>query len=174
MAFNDTLFQLGMDLTRSSTTQAEVLGTSAPSREDTGVKFAGTHLIVDLSGAKRLDDVSYIEKTLKRCVELAGGNLLHSHVHRFANNGGVSGVVVLREGHINFRSFPETGDVACDVLFMGADDVSDLVISGLVQAFRPTGQKIERHDRRAAQSVKTKTRRPRLIERVREREQAAA
>lgn len=173
MAFNDTLFQLGMDLTRSSTTQAEVLGTSASRvREESGVKFAGTHLIVDLSGAKRLDDVSHIEKTLKRCVELAGGNLLHSHVHRFPNNGGVSGVVVLREGHINFRSFPETGHVACDVLFMGADDVSDLVVSGLVQAFRPTGQKIERHDRRAADTVKTKTRRPRLV--VREREQAAA
>jgi S-adenosylmethionine decarboxylase len=171
MAFNDTLFQLGMDLTRSSTTQAEVLGTSAPSREESGVKFAGTHLIVDLSGAKRLDDVSHIEKTLKRCVELVGGNLLHSHVHRFPNNGGVSGVVVLREGHVTFRSFPETGDLACDVLFMG-DDVSDLVVSSLVQAFRPTGQKVQRHDRRAAEPVKTKTRRPRLI--VREREQAAA
>ncbi len=172
MAFNDTLFQLGMDLTRSSTTQAEVLGSSAPSREESGVQFAGTHLIVDLSGAKRLDDVSHIEKTLKRCVELAGGNPLHSHVHRFANNGGISGVVVLREGHITFRSFPETGDVACDVLFMGTDDVSDLVVSTLVQSFRPTGQKVQRHDRRAAEPVKTKTRRPRLI--VREREQAAA
>lgn len=172
MAFNDTLFQLGMDLTRSSTTQAEVLGTSAASHEEPGVKFAGTHLIVDLSGAKRLDDVSHIEKTLKRCVELAGGSLLHSHMHRFPSNGGVSGVVVLREGHINFRSFPETGDAACDVLFMGADDVSDLIVSGLVQAFRPTGQKIQRHDRRAAEPVKTKARRPRLV--VREREQAAA
>ena len=173
MAFNDTLFQLGMDLTRSSTTHAEVLGMSASREsEDSGIRFAGTHLIVDLSGAKRLDDVSHIEKTLNRCVELAGGTLLHSHVHRFANNGGVSGVVVLREGHITFRSFPETGDVACDVLFMGADDVSDLVVSGLVQAFRPTGQKVQRHDRRAAEPVKSKTRRPRLI--VREREQAAA
>ena len=68
MAFNDTLFQLGMDLTRSSTTQKEDLGTpsscsvelgagnslSVSSKEFVerdGIKFAGTHLVIDLFGA---------------------------------------------------------------------------------------------------------------------------
>ena len=69
MAYDDTLFQLGMDLTRSSTAQKEDFG-KAPgaqngeqvrgSREDRkdyfierdGVRFAGSHLIIDLFGAK--------------------------------------------------------------------------------------------------------------------------
>jgi S-adenosylmethionine decarboxylase len=172
MAFNDTLFQLGMDLTRSSTTQAEVLGSPASSsHEHHGVKFAGTHLIADLSGAKRLDDVTHIEKTLTRCVELAGGSLLHSHVHRFGPNGGVSGVVVLKEGHINVRTWPADGEVACDVFFMGSEEGADLIVDALAQGVRATGRQVTRHERRSV-APKSKTRRPRLV--VRERAQAAA
>jgi S-adenosylmethionine decarboxylase len=169
MAFNDTLFQLGMDLTRSSTTQKEDLGTpESRSNEYDGAKFAGTHLIADLSGAKRLDDVSHIEKTLKRCVELAGATLLHSHVHRFGTNGGVSGVVVLKEGHVNIRTLPETGDVVCDVFFMGAEEQAELIIDGLIQGFRPTGQQVMRHERKPAASVVKSKRRPRVVERERQ------
>ena len=48
-----------------------------------GVRFAGTHLIIDLFGAKRLDDLKHINETLKRCVEVAGATLLHVHLHHF-------------------------------------------------------------------------------------------
>jgi S-adenosylmethionine decarboxylase len=172
MAFNDTLFQLGMDLTRSSTTQAEVLGSPLPVSDDQpGVKFAGTHLIADLSGAKRLDDVTHIEKTLMRCVELSGGSLLHSHVHRFGPNGGVSGVAVLKEGHINVRTWPSDGEVACDVFFMGSEEGADLIVEALAQGLRAIGRQVTRHERRPP-APKSKIRRPRLI--VRERAQAAA
>ncbi|MGE0856629.1 MAG: adenosylmethionine decarboxylase, partial [Hyphomicrobiaceae bacterium] len=71
-----------MDLTRSSTAQKEdhydtVHAIEPEERKDffierDGVKFAGTHLIIDLFGAKRLDDLKHIERTLKRCVEVAG------------------------------------------------------------------------------------------------------
>jgi S-adenosylmethionine decarboxylase len=87
MAFNDTLFQLGMDLTRSSTAQEEDRRTAAHVAHQTyaqvahddrkdffierdGVRFAGTHLIVDLFGARRLDDLEHIKTTLTRCVAL--------------------------------------------------------------------------------------------------------
>ena len=48
--------------------------------ERDGVRCAGTHYIVDLFGAKRLDDLKLIKETLKRCVEVAGANLLHIHL----------------------------------------------------------------------------------------------
>ena len=37
-----------------------------------GVRCAGVHLIVDLHGAKGLNDIDLIEATLRRCVTAAG------------------------------------------------------------------------------------------------------
>ena len=81
MAYTNSLFQLGMDLTRSSTAQKEDHGQAALGAHDDrkddfierdGVRFAGTHLLIDLFGAKRLDDLKHIRETLKRCVDVAG------------------------------------------------------------------------------------------------------
>jgi S-adenosylmethionine decarboxylase len=123
MAYTDSLFQLGMDLTRSSTAQKEDHGQTALGAHDDrkdyfierdGVRFAGTHLLIDLFGAKRLDDLKHIKETLKRCVEVAGATLLHIHLHHFTPNGGVSGVAVLAESHISIHSWPEVGYAALD------------------------------------------------------------
>ena len=143
MAYDDALFQLGMDLTRSSTAQKEDLHEAArvahEKRKDffierDGVKFAGTHLIIDLFGAKRLDDLRHIEHTLKRCVEVAGATLLHIHLHHFTPNGGVSGVAVLPESHISIHSWPEAEYAALDV-FMYGDARPERVVPVLKEAF---------------------------------------
>ena len=141
MAYTDALFQLGMDLTRSSTAQKEDHGQTAHVAQDVredifierdGVRCAGTHLIVDLYGARRLDDLKLIKETLRRCVDVAGANALHTHLHRFAEDGGVSGVAVLAEGHISIRTWPKAGCVALDI-FMGRDAdphaIGDLIVS---------------------------------------------
>ena len=100
MAYTDSLFQLGMDLTRSSTAQEEDHGLAAPGAhedrkdyfiERDGVKCAGTHLLIDLFGAKRLDDLKLVRETLKLCADAAGANLLHIHLHRFTATGGLAG-----------------------------------------------------------------------------------
>ena len=65
MAYTDSLFQLGMDLTRSSTAQKEDHGQAHVAHDDRkdyfierdGHRYAGTHLIIDLFGAKRLERV---------------------------------------------------------------------------------------------------------------------
>mgnify|MGYP001445111627 CR=1 FL=1 len=165
MAYTDALFQLGMDLTRSSTAQKEDHGQSAlvahDDRKDTfierdGVQCAGTHLIVDLYGAKRLDDLKLIKETLRRCVEAAGASLLHIHVHRFADNGGVSGVAVLAEGHLSIHSWPDKGSVALDA-FMGRDANPQVVVDVVKQAFKPARIVIKEHlraDTAAARTLK--------------------
>ena len=73
-----------------------------------GVRCAGVHLIIDLHGAKGLDDIDLVEATLRRCVDAARATLLHIHVHHFQPNG-ISGVAVLAESHISIHTWPEVG-----------------------------------------------------------------
>ena len=83
-----------------------------------GVKCAGAHLIVDLYGAQRLDDIDHIDATLRRCVTAANATLLHIHLHHFQPSG-VSGVAVLAESHISIHTWPEAGYAALDVFMCG-------------------------------------------------------
>jgi len=158
MAYTDALFQLGMDLTRSSTAQKEDHGLSAlaqtENRKDDlstrdGDRCAGTHLIIDLFGAKRLDDLRHIQDTLKRCVEVAGASLLHIHLHRLGPGGGVAGVAVLAESHISIHSWPEAGYAALDV-FMCGDTQPGLTVDVLREAFAPERTAVKEHLRSAA------------------------
>ncbi|MFM1814724.1 MAG: S-adenosylmethionine decarboxylase proenzyme [Pseudomonadota bacterium] len=155
MAYDDALFQLGMDLTRSSTAQKEDNADNAHvARVDNkdffierdGVRYAGNHLIIDLFGAKRLDDLKHIERTLKRCVEVAGATLLHIHLHHFTPNGGVSGVAVLSESHISIHSWPEANYAALDV-FMCGDANPHLTVDVLREAFRARNVVVKTHQR---------------------------
>jgi S-adenosylmethionine decarboxylase len=98
-----------------------------------GVRCAGVHLIVDLHGAKRLDDLEHIETTLRRCVEAAQATLLHIHLHHFQPSG-VSGVAVLAESHISIHTWPEAGYAALDVFMCGSAE-PDKCIPVLREAF---------------------------------------
>src|SRR5262245_66132621 len=100
-----------------------------------GHRFAGTHLIIDLFGARRLDDLKHIKETLKRCVTVAGATLLHIHLHHFTPNGGVSGVAVLAESNISIHSWPESGYAALDV-FMFVMAHPNAPVAVFIRAFQ--------------------------------------
>jgi S-adenosylmethionine decarboxylase len=100
-----------------------------------GVRCAGVHLIVDLHGAKGLDDIDRVEATLRRCVDAARATLLHIHVHHFTPSG-VSGVAVLAESHISIHTWPEVGYAALDVFMCGSAN-PDACIPVLREAFAP-------------------------------------
>ena len=87
-----------------------------------GVKFAGTHLLLDLWGAKHLDDKAHIEQAMRDCVDACGATLLHIHLHHFTPSFGVSGVAVLA--------------AAFDV-FMCGDAQPENAIAVLKRAFFP-------------------------------------
>ena len=161
MAYEDTLFQLGMDLTRSSTAQKEDLdGTARVVHDDDdqqedrkdffierdGVRYAGNHLIIDLFGAKHLDDIDHVKNTLEDCVDKAGASLLHIHLHHFTPNGGVSGVAVLSESHISIHSWPEADYAALDV-FMCGDARPELCVDVLREAFEAREVVVKTHQR---------------------------
>lgn len=123
MAFNDTLFQLGMDLTRSSTAQeedhsraafnAEVEDSGLSPAPEQSVTSAGTTIFIDLHGAMRLGDLKSAERATKRAVESLGLKLKSLHLDRVAG-GGVSGVAVLSSGHLSLQACSRTGFAAVD------------------------------------------------------------
>ncbi len=65
--------------------------------ERDGKVFAGTHILVDLWGAKSLNDTLLIEKALREAIKVCGASLLHIHLHEFGEGLGISGVAVLAE-----------------------------------------------------------------------------
>lgn len=87
--------------------------------ERNGSVYAGTHLILDLWGAKRLDDLQYMERAICRAVQTCNATLLHLHLHHFTPNGGISGVAVLAESHISVHTWPERDFAAFDVFMCG-------------------------------------------------------
>jgi S-adenosylmethionine decarboxylase len=99
-----------------------------------GVRCAGAHLIIDLYGAARLNDIDHIEDTLRKCVAAARATLLHIHLHHFQPSG-VSGVAVLAESHISIHTWPEAGYAALDVFMCGKAD-PDACIPVLREAFK--------------------------------------
>jgi S-adenosylmethionine decarboxylase len=163
MADTTAVFQLGMDLDdraieehgsgapRKAQAEASTHGIhcrnscSAAAHDEpkdhfvtrNGRCFAGTHLIIDLWGGDRLDDLEHVRRTLVDAVDAAGATLLHIHLHHFTPNGGVSGVAVLAESHISIHSWPEREYAALDV-FMCGDAEPQETVPILKRAFRPS------------------------------------
>ncbi len=136
------LLQSGIDLEArpGTSTPAEAAGDDIKQRD--GLRFAGIHLIVDLWGARGLDDPELIERALRQAAEAAGAKLLHVHLHRFSGNGGISGVMVLAESHISIHTWPERGYAALDVFMCGGADPRR-TIPVLRRAFRPERIRID-------------------------------
>ena len=111
-----------------------------------GMRFAGTHLIVDLWDASRIDDLAHVDATLRAATEAAGATLLNIDLHHFSPNNGVSGVAVLAESHISIHTWPECGYAAIDI-FMCGDARPHQAIEVLRAAFRPSNVSVAEHKR---------------------------
>ncbi len=83
-----------------------------------GETYAGTHLIIDITGGQHLDDPATIEQVLRDATEATGATLLHLHTHRFSPQG-VTGIAVLAESHIACHTWPEISYAAFDIFMCG-------------------------------------------------------
>ncbi len=132
--------------TRETNTNVTYLATAAPAApkaqdfyiKKDGIEYAGTHLLVELWGATNLADVSRTEQALLDGARNAGATILHSYMHPFGPDMGVSGVVVLAESHISIHTWPERGYAAIDIFMCGKCDPYK-AIPALKAAFSPSG-----------------------------------
>jgi len=111
-----------------------------------GVTFAGTHLLLDFWGAEHLNDEDFIEQTLRHAVVAAGAQLLHIHLHRFTQGGGISGVALLAESHISVHTWPERDFAAFDIFMCGTAQ-PEQAARVIKQAFAPQQSSSYRHRR---------------------------
>ena len=122
MAFNDALFQLGMDLTRSSTAQKEdhcVVASEVRNEPEAvhaapGTQGSGRNLFIDLHGAHRLGDAKSVEKALTVALGKLGKSPRAVEISRLVD-GTLNGVAVLGIGHLSFQANPKSGFAAVDV-----------------------------------------------------------
>ena len=136
----NALGPLGMVSETPSSNQSSIEGTEVQKDyfvEKDGVKFAGTHLLLDFWGAANLTDPDAIDRALRDAAEAAGATILHGHFHHFSPNGGVSGVLVLAESHISIHTWPERDFAAIDI-FMCGDCNPYLGLPLLKAAFQPS------------------------------------
>lgn len=114
--------------------------------EKDGLKFAGTHVLLDFWGAANLDQPSVIDEALRSAALAAGATILHSHFHHFTPNAGVSGVVVLAESHISIHTWPERDFAAIDIFMCGDCNPYD-AIPLLRAAFSPDSVQVSENRR---------------------------
>jgi len=109
--------------------------------ERNGIKYAGTHLLVELWGAKNLGDSALTEAALREGATSAGATILHCHLHHFGPNAGLSGVLVLAESHISIHTWPEREYAAIDIFMCGVCDPYQ-AIPAVKRAFAPSSVQI--------------------------------
>ncbi|MCA1458801.1 adenosylmethionine decarboxylase [Bradyrhizobium sp. BRP22] len=99
--------------------------------------FTGaTHLLIELWGAKNLDDPAIAEDAMRKAIRAANATLLHLHVHEFCPGYGISVIALLAESHMTLHTWPERSYAAVDVFVCGNNDPASAV-PVLVEAFQP-------------------------------------
>jgi S-adenosylmethionine decarboxylase len=114
--------------------------------EKEGETFAGTHLLLELWGARNLTDTATVEAALRKAAEAAKATVLHIHVHPFGTGLGVSGMAVLAESHISIHTWPEREFAALDIFMCGGCDPYEC-LPILKRAFAPARTEVSAHKR---------------------------
>lgn len=83
------------------------------------LKYAGTHLIIEVWNGKNFSSLQKIEQILKSAIKACGATLLKIDLHQFSPSGGISGVAIIKESHISIHSWPEYKYAALDIFVCG-------------------------------------------------------
>lgn len=100
------------------------------------IKFAGTHLIVELWNGRNFSSLRKIRMILKDSVKACGATLLKINLHKFSSTGGISGVAIIKESHLSIHTWPEYKYAAVDIFVCGDVDPYK-AIPTLKKGFRP-------------------------------------
>ena len=100
------------------------------------IKFAGTHLIIELWNGRNFSSLPKIRMILKDSVKACGATLLKINLHKFSSTGGISGVAMIKESHLSIHTWPEYKYAAVDIFVCGDVDPYK-AIPALKKGFRP-------------------------------------
>ena len=106
--------------------------------------YAGRHLLLDCWNASDLNNVDLIEQLLRDAAMETGDSLLHIHLHKINQDGGVSGVAVMARSQITILTLPERDYAAVDILACG-DSYPDLAIPVFRRALRTENIDVNEH-----------------------------
>ncbi len=138
MAYSDTLFQLGMDLTRSSPAQEEdsidQVQALHGDRTDVGVSFHSSRLYINLSGAKSIGSGKQVERALGHALDFIKADVKLIDIRRADPRGWISGHAELADGHVTVDACPAKGIVAVDMVRRGSLR-PDVAMTAFVDAF---------------------------------------
>jgi S-adenosylmethionine decarboxylase len=96
----------------------------------------GLHLLLDFWGATHLQNMEFIEQTMRQAAEICGATVLDVKLHSFGAGMGITGVAILAESHISIHTWPETGFLALDVFMCGKCN-PHLAVPVFMAAFQP-------------------------------------
>lgn len=94
---------------------------------------AGRHVIIECFGRQADFDATAMEALLRRAAAAGGACVLSCHMHRFGDDGGVTGVALLAQSHITVHTWPERNYAAFDV-FMCGDCDADQAAEAIARA----------------------------------------
>ncbi|WP_371260750.1 adenosylmethionine decarboxylase [Bradyrhizobium sp. WSM2793] len=103
-------------------------------------------MLIELWGAKNLDDPALAEDAIRKAIRAARATLLHLHVHKHCRGHGVSAIALLAESHMTLHTWPERSYAAADVFVCGDRDPATAVPI-LVDAFQPERSDVRRFRR---------------------------
>ena len=84
----------------------------------------GKHVILELDNCNTqwLKDTTSIQETLEQAALKSNATILHTFMHHFGGEYGVTGLVALAESHISIHTWPENNYCAIDIFMCGQCD----------------------------------------------------
>ena len=96
----------------------------------------GPHLLVDHRGDRGLTDPETLETAMRGAAEAAGAQILSAAFRLLPDDAGVSGAVLLVEGHIAVRTWADRDYASFDV-FIPGDGLGKKAADHLARALLP-------------------------------------
>lgn len=113
---------------------------------ETGARWSGLHLFVDLWNADFLDDLQVVHTAIVEATAACGATLLECKAEKYGETGGISSVGLLAESHIAIHTWSEHRFAACDIFVCGGNDPY-LTIPVFRRLFNPERVDVHEHKR---------------------------
>ena len=138
MAYNDTLFQLGMDLTRSSPAQKEEVisvtrGAQLESWNGKSEPLSMKTIAIDLYGSTDVSSVRSVQRCFSRALAASKLKIRRVDLKRDLTTGSVTGSATFKGGRATIEAWPATGYVSLDIQTV---ILPELTLTAFAEAFQ--------------------------------------